>query len=108
MEKYTVIKFNRNRLISGFYFRRGYMAVVYEGRDIVAATSGWCSGGLYGGPNNAAFIYRPHAGNWEGEWVDDAASVRGPHAVAAAILADIALCRDGIYNDAMRHLDEEA
>ena len=98
MSEYKLVKINKNRLVNGFYFRRGFLAIVYDGH-VVAATSGWCSGGSYGYPNNAAFIYRRFGGNWEGEWVHDAASVKGPHAVAAAMLADIALYRDGVFQE---------
>ena len=48
--------------ISGFTFKPGYIALVAENGEILAATSGWeC--------NNQVYVYRPNQdGTWSGNW----------------------------------------
>jgi hypothetical protein len=67
---YSILKFNQPRVIRGFTFRRGFLAVV-EGGRVIAATSGFCSGSgnWPHEPDTAAFIYRRRCGKWEGEWI---------------------------------------
>lgn len=68
---YSIIKFNRPRVVRGFSFQRGFLAVVDEGGRVIGATSGWCSGSgnWPHEPDTAVFIYRRIYGKWEGEWV---------------------------------------
>lgn len=68
---YKIVKFNKPRVIRGFNFHRGFLAVVDGSGRIIGATSGWCSGSYHwpDEADSAAFIYRRSYGKWVGEWV---------------------------------------
>ena len=102
---YTIIKFNRDRKIRGFNFKRGFLAVAKDGQ-VIAATSGWCSGGChYYDANTSAFVYHRHYGRWVGDWVcgTDYCNARPS---PLTMLADAALALDWRYLSLLKERDE--
>lgn len=64
MAKEDIYIVNKNIEISGFNFKPGFVALVDEGENIVAATSGWKC-------NRMMYVYRPTTdGAWIGSWED--------------------------------------
>ena len=59
----TIFTATSTSTIAGFNFKPGYVALVSDTGEILAATSGWeC--------NNQAYVYRPNQedGTWSGNW----------------------------------------
>ena len=64
MAKEDIYIVNKNIEISGFNFKPGFVALVDEGENITAATSGWKC-------NRMMYVYRRHEdGAWIGSWED--------------------------------------
>jgi len=102
---YSIIKFNRPRKIRGFNFQRGFLAVVKDGQ-IIAATSGWCSGGChYGDANSSALVYRRRNRQWAGDWVCGS-EYRDGRSSPLVMLADVALERDWRFLSLQKEREE--
>ena len=57
--------FKNHENVQGFNFQPGFAALV-EGDKILAATSGWETGG-----GKYLYVYRPQNGGWIGSWEDE-------------------------------------
>jgi hypothetical protein len=57
--------FEKPEKIQGFNFQEGFAALL-EGEKIIAATSGWETGG-----GEYLHVYRPQNGEWVGDWEDE-------------------------------------
>jgi hypothetical protein len=57
--------FQNPEKVQGFNFQPGFAAIL-EGEKIIAATSGWETGG-----DKYLYVYRPQNGGWVGYWEDE-------------------------------------
>ena len=76
MENYEIYVAKENKEIQGFNFRPGFIAL-FEKENILAATSGWESGGCL-------MVYRQDSkGNWQGKWEDEEDGINVPEILQA-------------------------
>lgn len=55
--KYSIKVFNNSEVVDSFNFKEGFVALVDDSGNILAATSGWES-------NGELYVYRPQADGW--------------------------------------------
>jgi hypothetical protein len=83
--KMNIKVFNKPCNVQGFNFKEGFVALLDENNNILAATSGWETGGKY------LYVYRPQNGGWIGSWEDEETF---PVAAVADAIADYEESKD--------------
>ena len=56
--------FTNSEVVDGFNFKEGFVALVDDSGNIIAATSGWES-------NGELYVYRPQPDGWAGNWENE-------------------------------------